>query len=110
VDGAIWVGGYAQSGAVLERLDPRTFRPIARSPAQARFNPGTSLVGAGSRVLWVLSGGGGPFLWCVDAATGDVAQTFTMPMGVNGVASDRSGAVVASDGGPVELVLSGCPG
>lgn len=108
VDGAIWAGGYAQSGAVLERLDPATLRPVARSPQQARFDPGAVVAGAGARVLWVRSEG--PYLWCVNATDGRIAQTFLVPTNVNGVASDRSGAVVASDGGAVELVLSGCPG
>ena len=112
VDGAgrVWAGGYGfatGAGAVLDRLDPRTLRPVASSPLATQLGPGAQLAGSGSAVIWVRSGAGGDDLWCVDGRTGRTAQHWN----VAGTVTSRTGYAVADAVGMVQrLTLRGCAG
>jgi hypothetical protein len=108
VDGAIWVGGYAASGAaVLERLDPMSLRPVAQSPIADEFGPGAVIVAAGSHVLWLRSGNGGDALVCADSRRARVEQN----LDVGGeVGSSSAGALIATDSGVIAPLLRGCQG
>ena len=109
VGDTIWVAGRYESGrAVLLRLNPTTLQPMLRAPAR-EYRGGAVLVGTGSRVLWLRSGGSGNLLACVDAATGRVEQRWQV-LHVNAVTSTRAGALVATPSGVVGLVLSSCSG
>jgi hypothetical protein len=108
VNGAIWVGGFGDHGAVLDRLDPATLQPIVRT-RPAEFGPGAVVTGAGARVLWVLAGGGSGALACVSATTGRVEQRWRLAS-INAVASDAMGGLVATSNGLLGLILSGCQG
>lgn len=107
-DGRIWVGGFGSHGAVLERLDPSTLRPVAQAPA-APFGRGAVIVAGGAGVVWVLPGERAGPLTCVGATTGQTEQRWDLPA-VNSVASDHSGALVATRSGALGLILSGCAG
>ena len=65
----IWLGGFAQRGAVLEKLDPRTLRPGVHL-STIGLGPGAVFVGVGTHDLFVTSGAGDDVTWCVDARTG----------------------------------------
>jgi hypothetical protein len=108
VDDAIWVAGFGTRHAEFTRLDPRTLRPVASAPT-ADFGSGAIIIGSGSQVLWMRAGSNGNLLACVDAASGRVEQRWRV-IDVNAVASDRSGALVATPSGVLGLVLSGCVG
>jgi hypothetical protein len=108
VDGAIWVGGYLASGAVLERLDPRTFRPVLRTRPRL-FDPGAVVIAGGARVLWVGSGSDSALLGCVSATSGRVEERWELPA-VRGVVSNRHGALVATEGGVLGLIEDRCEG
>lgn len=107
-DGAIWVGGFAVSGAaVLERLDPVTLRPVAQSPLAEELGPGAVIVAAGSRVIWLRSGNGGDALVCADSARGRIEQNWDVD---GAVASTSRGALIATDSGVIAPLLVGCRG
>lgn len=108
VAGRIWVAGYGNRGALLARLDPATLRPVQRAPAGA-FGAGARIVGRGADVLWLRPADGGGPLSCVDAVTGRVEQRWDLPS-MRAVASDHSGAIVATDTGGLGLLLSACAG
>jgi hypothetical protein len=105
VAGRVWIGGYGNGGAVLERLDHTRAHP---SPLADELGPGARIVAAGQHVVWVRDGdadSGG--LWCVDAATGRAAQQWD----VDGQAASVDGtAVVANSSGLLRLDLAGCRG
>ena len=91
--GAIWVGGFGAGGAVLDRLDTTTLRPVAVSPLASELGPGAEVVSGGSQVFWVRGTGRGDALWCVDATTGLASQSW----------EDLAGPVVSQvSRGPVE--------
>jgi len=71
VGGDIWLGGFAQRGAILEKLDPSTLRPV-KHVVTTGLGPGAVFVGVGTRDLFVTSGGSAAVTWCVDARTGVV--------------------------------------
>jgi hypothetical protein len=108
--GRVWAGGYGFAtgeGAVLDRLDPLTLRPVASSPLAGQLGPGAQLVASGSAVIWLRSGAGGDDLWCVDGRTGRPAQHWK----VAGVVASRTGYAVVDTVGMVQrLTLRGCPG
>ncbi len=109
VGGQIWVGGSYESGrAVLLRLDPRTLQPVQQAPA-SEFGPEAVIAGTGAKVLWLRTADSSNLLACVNATTGRVEQRWRV-ISVNAVASDRSGALVATPSGVLGLVLSGCAG
>jgi hypothetical protein len=118
VDGAghIWAGGYRYTtggGAVLARLDARTLRRAATSPLVSRLGPGAQLVAAGDAVIWVRAGAGGAGLWCVDGASGRVAQHWTVLGRVTSTTgrayvTTAAGQAASSDVEP--LYLRGCRG
>lgn len=110
VDGAIWVAGHTDASrrAVLERLDPRTLRPVRRADARV-FDPRAVIVGSGARVLWVQPGSGSDLLTCVGAWTGRVEQHWRLP-DVVAVTSGQGGALAAASGGVLGLILAGCQG
>jgi hypothetical protein len=92
---------------VLQQLDPDTLRPVAASPLAGELGPGALVVAAGTRSLWVRSGGGGDSLWCLDPASGASLQRWSIG---GRVASTSGVAVVASASGLLGLRLDGCPG
>jgi hypothetical protein len=110
VRGAIWVGGDGTSGAVLERLDPHTLRPVTHSALASELDPGAMILAAGRSVLWLAADGiTGPVLICADGATGLVEQRWKF-RSLNAVASDAADAMVATGDGVLGLVLSSCRG
>lgn len=105
-NGAIWLGGFGHQGAVLERLDPTSLRPIARSPLRRQLGPGAILVASGVLDVWVRDGDSGS-LHCVDAAQGAALQKWM----IGGQVSSGGGtALVATSDGAVPLHLSSCSG
>jgi hypothetical protein len=104
---AIWAGGYANSGAVLARLDPSTLKPVAFSALTPQLGPGAIPVASGGRDVWVRSGSGGDGLWCVDGRTGDSLQYWQYE---GAVASEVGAAYVATSSGPLPLRLGSCAG
>jgi hypothetical protein len=112
VDGAIWVAAYAGSGgrgAMLERLNPRTLRPMFRADARP-FGSRAAIVGNGAHVLWVQPGTvGATLLACVGAQTGRVEQHWRLP-NVAAVTSGQDGALAVASGAMLGLILDGCQG
>ena len=109
VDGTIWVGAFAGSGgAVLERLDPRTLRPI-RHAAGRPFDPGAVIVGDGARVLWVRPDSGSDMLACVGARSGRIEQQWRL-RDVAAVTSGPDGALAATPSGVLGLIMADCRG
>jgi len=104
---AIWAGGYANTGPVLARLDPKTLKPVAFSALTPQLGPGAILVASGGRDVWVRSGAGGDGLWCVDGRTGDSLQYWQYD---GAVASEAGAAYVATSSGPLPLRLGSCAG
>jgi hypothetical protein len=108
VGAAIWVAGFTDRRAVLERLDPVTLQPMRRA-AVAPFGPGAVIVAGGATVVWVRSGNGTDLLACVSARTGRVEQTWHIP-GLVAVASGPGAALVATPRVASALILAGCQG
>ncbi len=108
VNGAIWIGGFTASGAVLDRIDPRTFRPVLRTRPRL-FDPGAVVIAGGSRVLWVRPGSDSTLLGCLSATSGRLEQKWDLP-GVNAVVSDGNGALLATTRGVLGLIQDGCEG
>jgi hypothetical protein len=107
VAGAIWVGGFSGSGgAVLDRLDPQTLRPVQRLDPRL-FDTAPVIVGGGSRVVWVEVGA--ERLACIDASSGGVEQQW-LQRGIVAVASSPTGALIVTTSGLIGLVLAGCEG
>jgi hypothetical protein len=105
---AVWVGGFARSGAALWQLDVRSLRPRGMSPLSADLGPGAILLPGGADDVWV-SSGGGPGLWCVDGQTGVAEQNW--PLAPTAVTANRRRAIVVSAGQAVALQLrGGCAG
>jgi hypothetical protein len=105
-DGAIWLAGFGTGSGVLMRLDPRTLRPTVQSPLDPVLEPAAELAGSGVVVIWVRSDGGAT-LRCVDAATGEGLQSWSID---GPVASGGASALVATPSGAVPLDLAGCSG
>jgi hypothetical protein len=118
VAGAIWVGGFGPTSAVVEQLDPTTFSPTASAVGlDSMLGPGALLVATGSHALWFRSGGGGDDLWCLDADNGLLATKFqdvpgpvTSQSGRASVTSRAPDAFAAAGGVVSSLSLGGCPG
>lgn len=111
VRGAIWVAALAGSGhgALLERLDPRTLRPVQRADARV-FHSRAVIVGSGANVLWVQpSVFGANLLTCVSARTGRIEQRWHLP-NVVAVTSGPDGALAVASGSVLGLILAGCQG
>jgi hypothetical protein len=108
VDGRIWVGGWGLRRAELEQLDPKTLRPVLHAPARG-LGAGLTILGHGSRVLWVRLDTDGDALACIDGVTGRIEQTWQLAA-VNAVTSSRAGALVATPTGVLGLIMSGCAG
>jgi len=92
---------------VLMRLDPRTLRPTVRPSFAALFGSGAQLVGAGTSSIWVRSSDTGNQLFCLDAATGRLMQSWLLG---GSIASTRHLAVLGSTFGPLLLDLGRCRG
>ncbi|HKC28116.1 MAG TPA: hypothetical protein VKB75_08900 [Jatrophihabitans sp.] len=107
-DGRIWVGGFGAHSAVLERLDPATLAPVAHAEA-TQFGRGVAIIAGGARAVWVLPGDRSGPLACISAETGQTQQRWDLPA-INAVASDSSGALVATRSGVLGLILSRCAG
>lgn len=107
VDGAIWAGGYGQSGAVLARLDPSTLQPTLNSPLAPKLGPGANIVATGTQDFWVRSGAGGDTLWCVDGRDGRPLQSWQL---AGPVTSSTGVAYVAGSTGASRLTLTACRG
>jgi hypothetical protein len=106
--GAIWLAGYDTGSGELTRLDPRTLRPVRRSPMDRALAPGAVAVGGGVAVIWVRPGtNDARELDCVDAAGGELLQSWQVQ---GPVASVGATALVATPAGAVPLELSGCSG
>jgi outer membrane protein assembly factor BamB len=106
--GAIWAAGYDTGSGALMRLDPRTLRPIRRSPLDPDLQPGAVAVGSGVAVIWVRPGSNDAReLDCVDAAGGELLQSWQVQ---GPVASVGATALVATQAGAVPLDLAGCSG
>lgn len=81
--------------------------PVDVSPLEGTLGAAALIVASGQRVFWVRSGSGGDDLWCVNAATGRVAQHWNL---TGAVASTAGTAVIATGTGAAALHLSGCAG
>ena len=108
VDGAIWILGRAGDGAVLERLDPATLRPVARPRLPVRLSEGSVLIGGSGRALWLSGPLPSDYLICADAETGAALQTWPMP-GVGSVAARHGRALLAVGSRFREIKLGRCP-
>lgn len=99
----IWVGGSGDRGGLIARLDPATLAPVQTSGVALKVD--RVVLSSGARDIWV--GTGGPGLWCVDAANGDILEHWA----VGGAPTSRAGAAYFVDfGAVVPLVLAGCTG
>lgn len=106
----IWAAGYdATNAAVLERLDPGTLRPAVHSVLEHRL-PGVLVVAANARELLVRNVAGGEGLWCVDARSGVVDQSWPGLPGAVAVGPDGSYLIAATDQAPRRLTDAACPG
>lgn len=118
VRGTIWAAGYGGGAAVLDRLDSHTLRVIGSAGAVvSELSPGADVVATGSRAFWVRAAPGDTRLWCLDGATGSVAQSWPdLPGPVASQnppapATSRIGlAYVAPIGAVSMLTLAGCAG
>jgi hypothetical protein len=107
VDGAIWLAGYSTGDGVLMRLDPRTLRPAMRPWRDELFGSGALLVAGGTSSIWVRSGDTGSQLYCLDAGSGRLMQSWLL---AGTVASAAGRAVLGATFGPVTLNLGRCRG
>jgi hypothetical protein len=105
----VWVAGFdGANDTVLERLDPGTLRPIRHSPLE-QLLPGVIVVGADAHVLLVRDITGGDGLWCVDARSGAVRQSWPAVPGAVALGPDGAYAITSSDRPPRLLTDSRCP-
>jgi hypothetical protein len=107
VAGAIWLAGFTTGDGVLMRLDPRTLRPALHPSSDGLFDSGAQLVGAGASSIWVRSSDTGNQLFCLDATTGRLMQSWLLG---GSVASTDHHAVLGSTFGPLVLDLGRCHG
>lgn len=105
--GAIWLAGFSTGDGVLMRLDARTLRPALRPSFDTLFGSGAQLVGAGTSSIWVRTSDTGNQLFCLDAATGRLMQSWLL---AGTVASSGHRAVLGSTFGPLVLDLGRCRG
>lgn len=106
VGSQIWAAGYGDHGAVLAQLDPGTLRVLRHSPVESQLGPGAQIAAVGKRVLFVRGGSGGYGLWCVDANTGTVVESWSNAPGA--VATGPDGAyLLRSAGMPPQLLTGG---
>jgi hypothetical protein len=108
VAGRIWVAGFRGARGVVERLDPRTLRPVAASPLAAELGPGAVIVDAGRSSILVRSGTDPGPLWCLDARDGRVHQRWSGPRGP--VSGSGHSLFVATTRAVQPLPVNGCPG
>ena len=102
----IWAAGYGDHGAVLAQLDPGTLRVLRHSPVESKLGPGAQIAAVGRQVLFVRAGSGGTRLWCVDASTGTVLESW--PDAAGAVATGPDGAYLLQAAGmPPELLTGG---
>lgn len=106
VNGAIWIGGFSDHGAVLDRLDPTTLQPTTRSPLTRSIGPGAVLVADGVLDVWVRDAYNGK-LYCMDSAAGNPLQTWMI---AGAVSSGGGNALVATQTGMIPLALRSCSG
>jgi hypothetical protein len=105
--GAIWLAGFSTGDGVLMRLDPRTLRPVVRPSFNALFGSGAELVAGGASSIWVRGSDTGNQLFCLDAATGRLMQSWLLG---GSIASTGHHAVLGSTFGPLLLDLGRCRG
>lgn len=108
VGDAIWVGGFTDRRAVLDRLDPATLRPTRRAAADP-FGPGAVILAGGETVLWVRPGNGTDVLACVNARTGRIEQRWHI-RDLVAVASRRGAALVGTRRLAYAPILANCTG
>jgi hypothetical protein len=108
VAGRIWVAGFRGARGVVERLDPRTLRPVESSPLAAELGPGAVIVDAGWSSILVRGGTDPGPLWCLDAQDGRVHQRWSGPSGP--VSGSGRNLFVATSHAVQPLAVSGCPG
>ena len=104
--GAIWLAGQDGGDGVLMALDPRTLGPTTHSALDPILVPRASLTAGGQHVVWVHDGMGS-VLRCVDAATGNQLQSWSV---VGPVASAAGAAVLGYGTRAVTLSLHACTG
>ena len=107
--GQVWAAGFGAAGAVLVRLDPRTWGTIAASPLSDEVGPGALLLASGTDSLLVGPGSGSTAMWCIDGQHGVPVQRW-------GVLPDQAAVThgagyATSRGGLFRLNLTGqCTG
>jgi hypothetical protein len=102
-----WIGGFAH-GPLLWHLPSAADRATGVSALNRRLSPGAVIVAAGRSVFWVRAGApDSPDLWCVDAATGRIAQHWVIP---GPVASTGGVALIGTSTGATQLNLTTCRG
>jgi hypothetical protein len=107
--GEIWIGGYAEEGAVLERLDPTTFQALTRSPIAFEAGSGVQIVASGTDDLLVETGEVPLELACMDGSDGRAVQTWPILTQVAALTRQTGYALLSADVVPLEL-HGGCTG
>lgn len=110
VGGQIWAAGSGERGAVLARLDPGTLRVRRYSPLEPRLGPGARVVATGGQVLLVRGSSGGYGLWCVDARSGDVLESWPNAPGALAAGPDGASLLSAAGRPPQQLTGGRCLG
>lgn len=105
VGAQIWAAGYGDHGAVLAQLDPGTLRVLRHSPVESQLGPGAQIAAVGKQVLFVRAGSGGDGLWCVDANTGAVLESW--PDAAGAVATGPDGAYLLQSAGTGPQLITG---
>jgi hypothetical protein len=102
-----WIGGFAH-GPMLWHLPSAADRVTKVSALNRQLSPGAIIVAAGRSVFWVRAGApDSADLWCVNAATGRIAQHWVMS---GPVASTSGVALIGTSTGAAPLNLTNCQG
>ncbi|HZC69903.1 MAG TPA: hypothetical protein VE442_04365, partial [Jatrophihabitans sp.] len=74
------------------------------------FGPVPTIIGAGSRVLWLQTRAASGALGCVSASTGRLEQQWRLPGVLAATSSSGDGALVATRSDVLGLIMNGCQG
>ena len=104
--GALWLSGTSESGPALLLVDPPKLRVRGESPVIARVGSDPRIVGAFQDRVLVRGGADGHSLFCLDAYSGAVKQTWTVPLGA--VTLNGTGLLVDAESGIEEINAGAC--
>jgi hypothetical protein len=109
VQGTIWFVGFAVTGtAVFAAVNPVTLRLGNNAGVVVDLGLGAETAGVGASVVWLRNASGSGGLWCVDARSGRVFQSWGSAPG--NVASVSHAGYLAPGFALLPLIMNSCPG